>query len=644
MKKYFVPVAVLAATIISATAAKKSSDPVLMTVNGKDVPVSEFLYLYQKNNRQQAEPQTLDEYLDMFVKYKLKVADAEAAGLDTTAAFRKEYVGYCDDLAKPYLTDSTVVDRLRHEAYERMKTSRKVSHIMLPAGRTPAERAANMQRLDSIRTAILGGADFGEMAVRYSVDRAAVRNHGEMGWINATGLPFPFVEAAYATPVGQISEPFDDAPYGLHIIRVEDEKANPGQVSARHILKLTRGLSPEEAAVKKHQIDSIYTVLKNGADFADVATRESEDPGSARRGGDLGFFGPGQMVPEFEAAAFSLADGEISEPFATAYGYHIVQTTAHQPVAAFEDCVADIDRQISADSRANLPRKASLEKFRAQLGGGLNAVELERINADIAANSGLDSLLLAKIRQNPAVLATVGASQIKASDVAGALTLKAPLTTEVATEVFANTLNTLLDDATATEARANLAQMDPSYRNLINEYRDGILLFEVSNREVWDRSNKDNEGLEAYFNAHKDNYKWDAPRFKGIIISATTDSIADAAKAYLAANPVGVDSLVQKLRDNFGRNIRIERKVFAQGEDPVVDYLGFNGPNPGQQGKWTGFFLYEGKVLDAPEEAADVRALVVNDYQQWLEQQWLARLEKTYPVKINKKELKKLSK
>ena len=137
MKKHFVPVAVIAATILTATAAKKSSEPVLMTVNGKDVPVSEFVYLYQKNNQQQAEPQTLDEYVGMFVDYKLKVADAEAAGIDTTETFRKEYVGYCDDLAKPFLTDTTVTDRLRHEAYDRLRTTRNVSHIMLPIGRTP---------------------------------------------------------------------------------------------------------------------------------------------------------------------------------------------------------------------------------------------------------------------------------------------------------------------------------------------------------------------------------------------------------------------------------------------------------------------------------------------------------------------------
>ena len=643
MKKHFVPVAVIAATILTATAAKKSSDPVLMTVNGKDVPVSEFVYLYQKNNQQQAEPQTLDEYVGMFVDYKLKVADAEAAGIDTTEAFKKEYIGYCDDLAKPFLTDTTVTERLRREAYDRMRTTRNVSHIMLPVGRTPDERRSNRLRLDSIRTAILNGADFGDMAVKYSSDRAATRNRGNMGFVNSSALPFPFIEAAWATPVGQISPVIDDAPYGFHIIRVEDEKPNPGQVEARHILKLTRGLSTNEAAAKKAQIDSIYTLLKEGADFADMAMRESEDPGSARRGGMLDWFGPGQMVPEFEKAAFETADGEISEPFATSYGYHIVQTTGHRDMPSYEESVGMIDRAIAADSRANEPRRVKLQQLRTRYGAALDNSAIEKVHSRIAAHGSLDSLMMQQLTADYTTIGVVNGHKISTSDVAKAMpAYNTPVSSAAAADEFDRVAAERLDDATASEARADLAAADADYRNLINEYRDGILLFEISNRNVWDKSNKDREGLEKFFESHRDNYRWDSPRYKAIIVSATSDSIAEAAQKYLNDNPVGVDSLVQRLRAHFGRNIKVERKVFAKGEDPVVDYLGFGSEKPAPQGKWMAFFTYEGRMLNAPEEAADVRGAVVNNYQQWLEQQWLGQLRKKYPVKINKKELKKL--
>ncbi len=244
MKKHFLPVVLAAAAILTAAAARTDkSDPVVMSINGKDIHRSEFKYLYEKNNLQQMQPQTIDEYVDMFVVYKLKVADAETTGIDTTETFLKEYNGYCADLSRPYMRDSLVEERLVREAYDRMATSRRVSHIMLPVGTTVAEKEANRQRLDSIRTAILNGADFGEMAVKFSADRSAANNRGNMGYINPNMYPYPFEKAAYDTPVGAISEVVDDAPYGLHIIKVSDEKPNPGTVSARHILKMTKGLS-----------------------------------------------------------------------------------------------------------------------------------------------------------------------------------------------------------------------------------------------------------------------------------------------------------------------------------------------------------------------------------------------------------------
>lgn len=643
MKKIFIPAAVIAVTLCSAMA--KKNDVTLMTVNGKDVKVSEFQYLFQKNNQQQAEPQTLDEYVDMFINYKLKVADAEAAGIDTTAQFIKEFNGYCDDLAKPFLTDSTVVDRLRHEAYDRMKRNVNVSHIMLPVGQTPDERLANRNRLDSIRTAILDGADFGEMAVKYSSDRSAVRNRGNMGFITAGNFPYPFELAAFTTPVGEISEVIDDAPYGWHIIKVEEERPDRGQVRARHILKLTRGLSEADAAVKKAQIDSIYKVLRGGADFAAVAARESEDPGSARQGGMLPWFGPGQMVKEFEMTTFELTDSAISEPFATAYGYHIVQRLGHRDVASYDDALAQIDRSIQGDVRSKAPRAAKVAQLRSQFNAKVDNTAMDRAMTVVKNNGGLDSVAIAQLRADWTTMATVGNKKVLVSDVAKKLpSYSSKVSPEAAAVEISKVTENLLDDATVEYARENIAEADPSFRNLINEYRDGILLFDISNRNVWEKSSKDAEGLEEFFKAHRDNYKWDEPCYKAIIVSATSDSIAQAAQTYLAANPTQVDSLVTKLRGQFGRNIKVERKIFPQGKDAVIDYIGFGGPKPAAKDKWVACFAYDGVLLDAPSEANDVRGAVVNDYQLYLEQEWLKELHVKYPVKINQKALKQLRK
>lgn len=641
-KKPFIFSALAAAVILSASAAK-NDDPTVMTINGKDIRQSEFEYLYNKNNLQQLAPQTLDEYIDMFVVYKLKVADAEAAGLHTTAAFKNEFNGYCEELSKPYMTDSLVTKKLADEAYERLKTSRLVSHIMLPIGSSFDEKEANRSKLDSIRNAIVnGGADFGEMAIKYSSDRSARHNRGSMGYINANRFPYPFEKAAYETPIGGVSEVVDDAPYGFHIIKVESERPNPGKVEARHILKLTAGLDKEEAAKKKNEIDSIYAVLKSGGDFDAIARKESEDPGSAANGGKLGFFGPGEMVKEFENAAFSLKDGEISTPFRTTYGYHIVQTLSHKGIGSFEEESPAIYAAMARDIRSAMPETERLAQIKNEMGANIDSAMLSEVKSLLAqskeAKTGFESLFDLGTKK----IAAVGNNTINISDVIGYIPENVRNGAHDSFTVFHQGLNHYIDKVTADLSRARLAETNYEYRNLVNEYRDGILLFEISNRNVWQRSTTDTEGLENYFRSNRDKYTWDKPHYKGYVIFATSDSIASEAKGFLAANAIENDSLVNSLRNNYGRHIKVERVVTAKGDNAIVDNVAFNSERPEAPGKWTAWFGYQGKIIEVPEEASDVRGAVSSDYQQQLEREWIKQLRGKYKVKINKKILKKL--
>lgn len=632
----------LAAAAILSAAAAKNNDPVVMTINGKDVRQSEFEYLYKKNNLQQLQPQTVDEYVDMFVVYKLKVADAEAAGIDTTSTFRKEFEGYCAELARPYFRDSLVETRLVNEAYARMATSRLVSHIMLPLGTTIEEREANRNRLDSIRGLVLNGADFGEMAIKYSSDRSALRNKGSMGYINVNSYPYPFEYAAYATPVGEVSEVFEDAPYGFHIVKVMDEKTNPGKVEARHILKLTQGMSEEEAGLQKARIDSIYSLLKSGGDFDAIARAESEDPGSAANGGRLPLFGPNEMVPEFEEAAFSLNDGEISAPFATAYGYHIVQTLSHKGIGTLEEERASIMAAISRDMRSSMPETERLNQLKRQYRAVVSPEGLESVKAVIKKHE-TSAAALAALASSNITVGSIGETKIAASEVIASIPQNLMDHSKDAFTTFSEGTTQLLNTRTIEHARKQLAVEDADYRNLINEYRDGILLFEISNNNVWERSTKDSEGLEAYFKANRDKYTWDMPRYKGYVIFSTSDSIASDAKQYLANNKVETDSLVKTLRGRYGRNIKIERVIAAKGDNPVIDHIAFNAERPKASGKWIEWFAYQGRIIDAPEEAADVRGAVATDYQQQLERNWVTDLRNKYSVKLNKKALKKIT-
>ena len=404
MKKGLLSLA-LAVASIAMVQAKGSKDPELMTINGKGVPLSEFEYLYHKNNSQQLTPQSIDEYLEMFVTYKQKVADAENEGIDNTEAFKNEFDGYRKELAEPYLRNKAMEDSIIRSVYSHLLEDVDVSHVMVASKGPGIDPAAQKHMLDSLRTAIINGADFAAVAKKNSIDRAAQNNGGHMGWIPVGRLPYTFEDAAYQTPVGQIS-PVIETPFGFHIVRVEGRRPARGKVLVEHILKLTQGLDDEAAAKKKAEIDSIYNVVKGGADFEEVAKKESEDPGSQRNGGKMNWFGAGQMVPEFEEASFTLKNGEISEPFKTAYGYHIVKRLDWKPVDSFETMEPMIKNLVQRDERAQMPRKRKIAELRGKFKVRENAEAINGVKEEILKNGALDSTLTEKYLTSNVTLAS----------------------------------------------------------------------------------------------------------------------------------------------------------------------------------------------------------------------------------------------
>ncbi len=573
MKKGLLSLALVLASV-AVVQAKGSKDPELMTINGKAVTLGEFEYLYHKNNSQQLAPQTIDEYLDMFVTYKQKVADAESEGIDNTEAFKNEFDGYRRELAEPYLRNKEMEDSIIRAVYSHMQEDVDVSHIMLASKGPGIDAEAQKHTLDSIRTAILNGADFAALARQYSIDRAARKNGGRMGFIPVGRLPYTFEDAAYNTKAGEIS-PVVETPFGFHIVKVNARRPARGQVLAQHILKLTQGLSEEDAAKKKAEIDSIGALLAAGADFEEIAKKESEDPGSQRNGGRLNWFGAGQMVPEFEEAAFSLQNGEVSAPFKTSYGYHIVKRLDWKPVDSFETMEPMIKNVIQRDERGQMPRKRKIAELRRKFKAGVNAANLALVKNEIVKNGGLDSALIEKYIVSEMEVASMGKQKILLSEVVSEIGAPLAGTPERQAAQFEERVNLSLDNAVTEAERQDLAVNNADYRNLLNEYRDGMLLFEVSDRKVWTKAKQDKEGLENYFRTHRDKYKWEKPKFKSYVVFATSDSIMQLAKGYLESTDMPGDSLATDLRKKFGKDVKIEKVIAAQGENNITDYLGF---------------------------------------------------------------------
>ena len=626
----------------AAILAIAKEDPVLMTINGKDIKLSEFEYLYHKNNQQQVEKETLEQYVDRFVLYKQKVADAEAAGIDTTRLFINEFEGYKKDLATPYLTqDTTYHWQMVCEAYDRYKKEVDIDHFMMPLGTTDAETQTMLNRMDSIRTCILNGENWSILADKYSSDPSKQRNHGHYGYISACMFPYEFEDVVYSTPVGEVSKPFKTQ-FGVHMIRVKQVR-DRDDVHAAHILKLfPKDATEEQKNVCKAQIDSIYQLLLAGANFEELAKAESQD-GSARRGGDLGWFGRGRMVQPFEDISFNLADGAISEPFASQFGYHIVKKLAHGYMS-LNEMRDNIEMAISRDGRAALIQERRMSDLKTKYNYQVNPQLDAYLTKALTTNGKYDSTFVAQaIKDCTLPLFTYGNKQsMPVSALLEALNAKTQiLDVQAAKDYIMSKVTPIAMNALNDYDSHQLVETNPEYRNLLNEYRDGMLLFEISNRRVWKAASKDTVGLEQYFAENRGKYLWDEPHFKGIILSAKSDSVMDLVKADIAKLR-GADTLTDVLFNKYGNDIRMERMVVKKGENNLADYLAFHvGDKPERKG-YPEFMILEGGVISQPEEMSDVRGAVTSDYQDVLEQRWKEELAKKYPAKINKKVLKKV--
>lgn len=647
--KFFVSASLIAAVVCAVFAADK--DPVLMKINNKEVRVSEFEYLYKKNLEQQVNKESIDEYVDRFVNYKLKVAEAERLGYDTLPRIKDELNGYKADMLAPYLTDNELKERLVVEAYDRMTKNVDISHLMLARGRNKVENDAQIAKMDSIRNCILNGENFNDLVMKYSIDRSKVNNKGEYGYITSGIFPYKFEYAAYNTPIGQLSQPVV-TDYGVHLIRVNGVKPDDGQVEVAHILRLfPRGanLTDSAKAAVKASIDSIYNCLLAGEKFEDLATKYSQDPGSAKNGGKLAPFGRGRMIKPFEEAAFTLKDGELSKPIETNFGYHIIKKIAHKPVGTLEDCRAAIEQRISSDERGAMPVESKVNQIMKELNLKKNDNLNEYLLKELTKHGGYDSTFVTDVvAKSNFTLFTFDKNQsVPLSEMARMLNPKAKYaTSEIAAAEIAGNVDRLAKNKVVNYYSDNLIDLNADYRNLMNEYRDGTLLFEVMNKEVWNKAKTNEEELEARFRANPGKYTWDAPHFKGIMVCAKNDSVmGEVNKAMALLQMLPEDTITTKLNKQFGRNIKMVRVITKKGENEMVDHIAFGGKLA--ESSYKGYPVYEkllGKVIAQPEEMADVKGLVSSDYQDVLEQEWIDGLHKRYKVTIDKKVLQQLKK
>ena len=669
MKKFnILKVFVLASLMMPAIfvqAQSKLDKQVLMTIGDQDVTVKEFCDVYYKNNMKSdvIEKKSVDEYLDMFTTFRMKVMEAERLQLDTSAKFQRELAGYRKQLAKPFLSSDDITDELLQEAYQRKQKDIRASHILIRCDKNalPSDTLKAYNKAMDIRKKALKGEDFGDLAVRYSddpsakdqkaTDQAPARpgNKGDLGYFTVFDMVYPFETGAYNTKEGEISMPVR-SDFGYHIIKVNSVTDAMGSIQAAHIfLQLPYGASDEDEAAMKLKADNIYKELmsQDGKNWNEMVKQYSDDRGTAQRNGTLSNFTVSRIVPEFIEACKSIKVNEIAKPVRTVYGYHIIKLLSTSGVASFEKESKGLSERIEKDSRSKKSEEVVLKQVRKEYKFKQNDKNLEDFMATIDSSILLKAYEPADKADLNATLFTLEGKPTKVNDFVKYIKDNMSMQKYVTPATYAYQLYENFANETVMDyADAHLEDKYPEFKALVKEYKDGILLFDLMDKEVWDKAVKDTTGLQNFHARNASKYMWE-DRVLATVITVTRAESLPKVKALLDAG-VELDSLKNVMHRDSVNYAYVRKGFYQRGDNQYVDQTEWK-PGVRNEIKST---VDESTVIvcirevRGPEEKTlkEARGLVTSDYQLELEKQWVKSLKERYPVKINEKVLDKVRK
>jgi peptidyl-prolyl cis-trans isomerase SurA len=629
----------LISSILPCHAQKISGDQPVFLVNNKSVTVNEFVYLYKKNHQPKKAEYTrekMEEYLDLFINFKLKVAEAMKRGLDTTAVFKKEFNTYHEELRKPYLPDAGLVDSLVALTYDRLKEEINASHILISTNENPTpegERAA-LQKILGIRERALKGENFETLAMSYSNDPSVKINKGNLGYFTAMQMVYPFEIAAYQIPEGGISEPIKTQ-FGYHILKINDRRPSSGEVEVSHIL-LRTGENKDNAEAKNKAFE-IYDQLQSGVSWDELCKQYSEDPSSKDNGGKLRPFGVGVMagLPEFEKMAFELQKpGDYSDPFQTQYGWHIIKLERKIPLASFEELKTTLKNRVSRDERVQVSKQQVYKKLREKYQFVENTSVRDKIfaSADSSLQKGSWKVQAELNSVSNEKLFSLQATPVSVRDFLLYVKSNQKKNNLPPGSYMQQLYNTFTEARLIEKVEANIVETNPEYKWLLNEYYEGILLFDIMEKEVWNKASGDSIGQRAFYSKRPDAYRAEE-RVQGEIYSSQSlKDIEQLKDAVIAGDSAKTAALIA------AQKIRQERGKFEKEDRIILSKIPWKtGVHSGQNNNL--HYLVNVKAILPPGSKSfdEARAEVISDYQTYLEKQWIASLKKAHTVKVNKK-------
>lgn len=627
--------------------AQSLGNKVLFTVENDTITAQEYMAVYNKNRDigQEIDPKTPEEYLELYINFKLKVHEAKELGKDTMPNFLREFRNYREQLTKPYLSDKDVTKELIREAYARMKYDIRASHIMiaLPKDASPEDTAAAYNKIVSIKRKIEEqGESFEEQAQMMSDDTYSARKFGDLGYFTVFDMVYPFETAAYETRIGKISNPVRSQ-YGYHIVKTTDKRPARGKIRVAHLMLIDNDKTTEQqrADVQK-KIDEIYTKLNAGEDFRTLVKQYSEDKTSIPQGGILDEFGINKMYPEFEDAAFALQDsGSYSKPVKTPVGWHIIMLIDKPGVPSYEEAEAQIRTKVERDSRAQQSQVSVMKRIKKDYGFKEYPDVMNRVFAQVDESfMSREFQMPAKVRYADQIVFEFAKHKYSVKDIMQKIVdgqSRYGRGGNLRSQLF-RLLKDYQEEELLNYEKSRLSSKYPEFRMLEREYFEGILLFDLTEEKVWRRAMTDTSGLEAFFADHRQDYQWQT-RYQVYLVDAVNKKVAKKASKYLSKGMSRAE-VMEKLNIDSKLNLNIDSVVVEASQ--LGDYMQIVTAmeQAGRSEIIESNARFKQAVvlaIQAPraKELSEAKGRVISDYQAFLELAWLNELRAKYTVKVD---------
>jgi peptidyl-prolyl cis-trans isomerase SurA len=621
--------------------AQEINDKTLMTVAGRAVSAGEFIRMFRKSTEPGKKPD-VDAYLQQYITFKLKVADAMQQGIDTTKAFKAELNGYRNQLAQNYLTDSEAKEKLLQKTYQRSLTEINAWHILVncPDGSKPEDTLAAWQKASGIRDRIIMGEPFEQVARGTSDDPSVKVNGGNLGYFTVFQMITPFEDAAYSMKTGSVSEPVK-TPYGYHIIKVTGKRPSKGKLLVAHIMKVSPpGTDEKTAELAEESINKIYAELQAGASFSDLAKKYSDHRETASSGGKLNWFGTGEIIPDFSEAAFSLTDtGKYTRPIRTIYAWHIIKLLEKKAPGTFEETRSWLESRINQSYLNSLSKKSFTEKLKKEYNFKVNQAAYKWFV------DNTDTLIIGGLKKYDRSLMPAGNlysftnQHLTTKEFASHIERRGSMIVTDDPESFIRqTMDARISDQILKYENLILEKKYPDFRYLMNEFHDGILLFEISGKRVWNKVQDDSAAFKQYYEEHKKEFLTK----RGIEAKIYTLHSQKGEKKLIASyrkysGKPGTDNLMlEKFNTRIDTMLVITEGRWFTGDDPEIDRINWSaGSHAARIKNFPSIIVISKEIESVPLPFEEVRGEMMTGFQDYLESEWIKQLKVKYTVKID---------